>query len=163
VGPLRRWRLGLAALAALVPAACAGESGDALPAVELPALDGFAEQPGELDTGELDGPAVLNLWAAWCVPCRTELPEFQRASEEHPGVRFVGVDEGFVASDSVAFLGELGVTYDQFVDEGGAFADRLEISELPATVVIDDHGDVVLRHLGALTYDDLVATLADLA
>jgi thiol-disulfide isomerase/thioredoxin len=161
VEPLKRWRLGLVALAALVPAACSSDGGDSLPASVLPALDGFAQQSGELDTAELDGPAVLNLWATWCVPCRTELPEFQQASEEHPGVRFIGVDEGFVPADSVAFLGELGVTYDQFVDDDGAFADRLEISELPATVVIDDDGDVVLRHLGALAYDDLVATLAD--
>jgi cytochrome c biogenesis protein CcmG, thiol:disulfide interchange protein DsbE len=142
--------------------ACSGDA-DALPAVVLPALPEFAQQEAELDTGDLVGPAVLNLWATWCVPCRTELPEFQRASEEHPDIRFVGVDEGFEPGESVAFLNELGVTYEQFVDTDGTFADALEITELPSTVIIDADGSVVLQHTGALSYDELVAAITDLA
>ena len=38
------------------------------------------------------GPAVVNLWATWCQPCRKELPAFQEVSAARPDVRFVGVD-----------------------------------------------------------------------
>jgi cytochrome c biogenesis protein CcmG, thiol:disulfide interchange protein DsbE len=152
-------RLPLVVLVAAL-SACNGNDAPALPALVLPALAGFPQDVTELDTGELDGPAVLNLWATWCVPCRTELPEFQRASAEHPNIRFVGIDEGFEPAESVAFLDDLGVTYDQFVDTDGTFAEELEVTELPSTVVVGADGDVLLHHTGALSYDDLVAALA---
>jgi cytochrome c biogenesis protein CcmG, thiol:disulfide interchange protein DsbE len=158
--PLRRRSLPLLALAVTI-AACGGDDGSSLPGVVLPAVDGFAQDAPELDTGELEGPAVLNFWATWCAPCRTELPDFQRASEQRPGVRFLGIDEGFEPGTSVEFLDELGVTYDQYVDAGGALAAKLEIAELPATIVLDAEGDVALRHLGPLNYDELIAALAE--
>ena len=91
---------------------------------------------------------MLNFWATWCPPCRTELPGFQRASDERPDIRFLGLDEGFVAEESVTFLDEVGVTYEQFVDEGGELAAELEITELPATVVLDADGAIAFRRAG---------------
>jgi thiol-disulfide isomerase/thioredoxin len=156
-------RRAVVALVALSTAltACDGDDSESLPDVVLTALPDFAQRTSELDVKQVDGPAVLNLWATWCVPCRTELPEFQRASGENPGVRFIGIDEGFEPGESVAFLDELGVSYEQFVDTDGAFAEELEVTELPATIVLDADGDVALRHVGPLGYDDLVAVLAD--
>ena len=78
-------------------------------------------------------------------------------------MRFVGLDEGFEPGESVAYLDELGVTYEQFIDTDGAFAAELEIAELPSTVIVDDDGSIVLQHTGALSYDELVTALADLA
>ena len=77
-------------------------------------------------------------------------------------MRFLGIDEGFDADESVEFLDEVGVTYEQFVDADGAFAVEMDIAELPATVVIDADGEVIYRHLGDLSYDDIVAVLADI-
>ena len=71
----------------------------------------------------------------------------------------MGIDEGFAPEESVAFLDELGVTYDQFVDADGALAEDLEISELPATVVLDADGEIAVRHTGAMSYDELLAAL----
>jgi len=171
VEPLTHGRAVVAALAAvsITLAGCAagtasGTAADSeLPAVVLPALSGFAQQVGELDTSELEGPAVLNFWATWCPPCRTELPGFQQASDEHPDVRFLGVDEGFDADESVAFLDEVGVTYEQFVDRDGALAGELEITELPATVVLDADGAVAFRQTGPMSYGELREVLADSA
>jgi thiol-disulfide isomerase/thioredoxin len=139
-----------------------GTSADSdLPDVVLPALPGFAQEASELAAAELEGPAVLNFWATWCPPCRTELPGFQRASDERPEIRFLGLDEGFVAEESVTFLDEVGVTYEQFVDEGGELAADLEITELPATVVLDADGAIAFRRVGPMSYRDLAAVLDD--
>jgi thiol-disulfide isomerase/thioredoxin len=145
---------------ALVVVACGDDGNGALPAVTLPALGG----EGEIDVGGIGGPAVINLWAVWCVPCTEELPDFERASKELDDVRFIGIAEtGFGEDDeSVEFLAGLGVTYEQYVDTDGALAAEVEVTELPATLVVDADGDIAWRHQGQVSYDELVERLADL-
>lgn len=49
-------------------------------------------------------PMVINLWATWCGPCRSEMPMLVDASHATPGVRFVFVDQGEPAATVQAFL-----------------------------------------------------------
>lgn len=146
--------------AVTVTAGCGDEdrAGDGgLPAVVLPALAGS----GTLDVRTLEGPAVVNLWATWCAPCRTELPAFQAASDQRDGVRFVGVDIGEDPADAQAFLDELGVTFEQYADVHGELSDALGVAALPVTIVVDDDGDIVERHVGPMSADELDGALAD--
>jgi thiol-disulfide isomerase/thioredoxin len=140
--------------------ACGGDDVRELPALAVPGLAGG----DELDIGALTGPAVLNLWATWCVPCTEELPDFQRASEQFPDVRFIGIDAtGFGEdADSRSFLADLGVTYEQYVDTDGTFATEVEVTELPATLVLDGDGAVVFFEQGRVSLDELVTQLARL-
>ena len=159
----RTGALGLALLAGI--AACAGgddddgSAGDRLPDLTVPAL--LAGEP-ELDLAELDGPAVVNLWATWCVPCRRELPDFQTASEQHPDVRFVGIDIGEDVDDAQAFIDELGVTFDQFADLDGELSGALGVASLPVTIVIDGNGVIDTRHLGPMSIAELDEAIAAL-
>ena len=79
-------------------------------------------------------------------------------------MRFVGVDETGFGEDaeSVAFLADLGVTYDQFVDPDGEFSAEVDVTELPATLIVDEDGDIAWRHQGQVSYDELVDRLSDL-
>lgn len=141
---------------------CGGDDVPALPAVVLPALEGVAGETTALEVGDLIGPAVINVWATWCAPCISELPDFQQASVDHPEVRFIGVDAtGFGDdSESIEFLDDLGVTYEQYVDPDGKFSAGLEITELPATLVVDADGGVRLFRQGQVTYDELAEELS---
>lgn len=158
---VRRSVAGAVLLAAvLLAAGCGDDDPSALAGIELPALG----DDTTLDLGSVDGPAVLNVWATWCQPCVRELPAFEQASAEHPAVRFIGIDATGSDDDdaSVAYLAELGVTYEQYVDPDGELTEELRITELPATVIIDTAGDIVVTHQGELTFDELTDHLAAL-
>ncbi len=145
----------LLVLGTLGLAACGsdgGASSDGLPAAALVSLhDGST-----LGAEDIAGPAVVNLWATWCGPCREELPAFQEVHEELDGtVRFVGVNQGD-ASDAVAeYLAEVGVDFDQYLDEDGALSDGLRITGLPATAFVAADGTLMEVHSGQLTADEL--------
>lgn len=109
-----------------------------------------------VNLADLAGPAVVNLWATWCAPCRREMPEFQTVHEARgDSIAFVGVNVGDDAPEALAFVEETGVTYDQYADPDGLVSTALSTSAMPVTLVIDADGNVVERHLGALDVDGL--------
>lgn len=146
--------------AMLVVAACSGGNGAStrrLPDVELLALDAGG---APLDVGAVRGPAVVNLWATWCQPCREELPAFQEVAMARDEVRFIGVNTQ-ETGDAREFLDELGVTYEQYVDDRGELAEALGVAALPVTIVIDAEGAISTEHLGPMSVDDLEDALRD--
>jgi cytochrome c biogenesis protein CcmG, thiol:disulfide interchange protein DsbE len=142
-------------VATVVAGACGGSDGtsERLPGIEVVTLRGG--EPFQL--ADLEGPAVVNLWATWCAPCRRELPEFEAVSRSLAGeVAFVGVnigDDGDVAAD---YLDELGITYDQYLDADSELTAALDTATLPMTIIIDDDELIELRHVGPLDEDDLI-------
>jgi len=59
--------------------------GSPAPDIKLPLLDG-----GTGDLAQQRGKVVLvNFWATWCIPCRTEMPELQRLADGMQGERFM--------------------------------------------------------------------------
>ncbi len=164
IGRASRVRGAFAAVALTVAtlslAACGGGGdGDAgLPALELPTLDGS----GTLRLDELEGPAVVNLWATWCAPCRRELPDFDAVAAETAGeVRFIGVNVSDRAADASAFIEELGIGFEQYLDLDGALSAELGTATLPVTLVLDADGAIQVEHLGPLDQQGLRDAIAE--
>ena len=65
--------------------------------------------------------------------------------------------------DAQAFLDELGITFEQYVDERGELAEALGAAALPVTLVVDADGAITTEHLGPMTADDLEDALGDVA
>ncbi|MEX0846415.1 MAG: TlpA disulfide reductase family protein [Ilumatobacteraceae bacterium] len=148
------------AVTALGLASCgSGSSG----AETLPDVDVIRITDGEvISASDLDGPAVVNLWATYCAPCRAEMPAFEQvANDIGDQVRFIGVNEGDDAASAQAFLDEVGVTFDQYLDANGALTDALRVTALPATVVVDADGAVLTVHSGALDEQGIRDLVAD--
>lgn len=113
----------------------------------------------ELATGRVDRlaafaagrPAVVNLWASWCGPCRAEMPAFVQARQRNPHVAFLLVDQGEAASAVSGWLerervAPQGVLLDPQARLGPAVGTR----GLPTTLFYDGEGRLVDAHFGAL-------------
>ncbi|MCZ7377965.1 TlpA family protein disulfide reductase [Micromonospora sp. WMMC250] len=94
------------------------------------------------------GPAVINVWASWCPPCRKELPAFQRLSERADGqLQVVGVNSRDSRSGAQSIGEDFGVRFPILVDQGEALQRELKRNAIPLTLFVDADGRV--RHIDA--------------
>ncbi len=93
-------------------------------------------------------PVVLNIWATWCPPCRSEIPdiiEFARDNEGVVAVVSISVDEP--GTDVAAFADEFGINYPILMDDGEAANKYIGAQPgIPQTYFIDG-GGVVRGHI----------------
>lgn len=123
-------------------AAAAG--GQELPALTLPCFTGGAP----VALRDVAGPAVINVWASWCGPCRKELPAFQRLSERTSGrLQVVGVNTRDSRGGAQAIGEDFGVRFPVLVDQGDALQRELRRNAFPLTLFVDAAGRI--RHIDA--------------
>ncbi|HEX6970464.1 MAG TPA: TlpA disulfide reductase family protein [Micromonosporaceae bacterium] len=115
-----------------------------LPDMELPCFTGG--EPIQLRA--VRGPAVINLWATWCHPCRKELPVFQRAATRLAGrVHVIGVNVRDDRGKAQALAEDFGLTFPNLFDPDDELRRELGRPVLPITLFVDGAGQV--RHVEA--------------
>src|SRR4029450_12103072 len=152
----------LAVLGACTPdRPAATEGGDRAPALGAePLVERSAEQFAA-DLGKLEGRVVVvNFWASWCVPCRTELPDLQKVSGEFAGqpVTFIGVDASDERAAAAKLLSRTGVTYPTVYDRQGIYggiASHWAGTGLPQTWFVGKGGSRSPRGPRQITAEEL--------
>jgi thiol-disulfide isomerase/thioredoxin len=112
---------------------------------------------------------VLNFWASWCPPCRSEAAALEQVSTDTraSGVQFVGVDireNGML--DGVHFETTHNIDYPSFSDQASHIAldfRKTGVETPPTTIVIDRQGRIAARGLGEMTYTQLLSVVKQVA
>lgn len=106
-------------------------------------------------------PVVLNVWASWCIPCRSEAPMLSRAAERFDEeVRFVALNVRDGAADAAGFIAEFfpDAPIDHYADSSGTIPTDLGGNRgVPLTFFYARGGD--LRHLQRGVIDERTLAL----
>jgi len=94
-------------------------------------------------------PALLNVWATWCIACRVEHPVLNQLAQQ--GVRIIGVNYKDDNADAVRWLEEFHNPYQLNIrDESGSLGLDLGVYGAPETFFIDAKGIIRHKYIGVI-------------
>lgn len=96
---------------------------------------------------------ILNFWASWCEPCKSEMPHFQTYYEQHSeDLEILAIN--YTKKDQVAqvksFVEQYKLTFPILLDETGETSIMYGAFTLPTTIILDREGNIVHEILGPL-------------
>jgi thiol-disulfide isomerase/thioredoxin len=142
---------------------CPAQTDRAAPDSEVSQLRFDCFSGGSVDFGKAPGvPAVLNLWASWCGPCREELPLVQQlADASGDQLRVLTVNSQDRVAAATSFAADAGITVPTAVDPSGDLGTDLGLRGLPHTVFLAADGSVAYVQVGPVhslaEFEQLVA------
>lgn len=118
------------------------------PEFDLPPIEG---QRTGFSTADLRGEvSLVNFWASWCAPCRTEMPFFQELASAGV-VAIHGINYKDNPPAARTFLEELGNPFTRLgIDNTGRVGIDWGVYGMPETFVVDADGKIAYRHVGPL-------------
>ena len=117
------------------PVAAGGRAAD----FKLETLDGST-----VSLNSLRGKVVfLNIWATWCEPCRTEMPQLDKLyrSRNLDGFVVLGISDESIEQQQ-AYITQVPITYPLLITTPGVPAFYREIAKYPAIFLIDRKGSL---------------------
>lgn len=161
--PLIRATLGVAFASALFVFGASMGFGNAMIAAQpqvdelmLSTLDGDATSLSAL----YGKPAVVNLWATWCPPCRREMPVLAEAQQRDQNVEFVFVNQGEPSATIARYLHSNALQLKNvFLDPQKEWSHQFGADAMPTTLFFDANGALVASHIGELSSVSLKQTL----
>jgi cytochrome c biogenesis protein CcmG/thiol:disulfide interchange protein DsbE len=136
--------------------------GDPAPDKELSELGG----DGSGEIADYRGRWVLvNFWASWCAPCRSEAPALETFQRQHSpeGFTVLGINLDDTRDDAIAFVRRYGLTYPQLRDgDGSDRRDAYGMTGFPESFLVDPAGKLAVIRRGPVDETYLAEQVAPL-
>jgi len=135
----------------------------------------YAGTPGEVEIGsylrdlKLNGfsgktkkfsdfkgkPLIINVWASWCGPCRSEMGSLQRLERRYGGKQFnvIGISTDDDRDAAAAFIKEADIRFENFLDHHVILENMLGANTIPLTILVNAQGRVLEKVRGAHEWD----------
>lgn len=136
----------------LSPTAFAVKANQKAPEISLPGLDAKT-----VKLSGLKGQVVMvNFWASWCQPCRTEMPLIEELYNKYKKIGFtvlaVNVDED--PANARAMLKEVPVSFPVVLDTKNTSIQEYQVQAMPSTYMVDRKGMIRDVHRGYKAGDE---------
>ena len=137
--------------------------GEPAPDFQIISSDG---EPGSLSDFH-DKPVLINFWATWCSPCRSEMPYIQQVYDEWSGQGLVvlAINIGESSSQVEKFIQDYDFSFPALLDMAGKVAEQYNIRYIPTTYFVDGSG--IIRDIktgsfsSAAEIEDMLTKISD--
>ncbi|MFL0267041.1 TlpA family protein disulfide reductase [Candidatus Clostridium radicumherbarum] len=112
----------------------------------------------EVSLSDFKGKRVfLNFFATWCPPCKAEMPEMEKLYEETKDSDLVilAVDLEESTETVRSFVNNNKYNFKVLLDSNSTAAEKYQISSIPTSYFIDKDGNIVDKHIGSMTIQDM--------
>lgn len=142
-------RLRLAGVLVVVVTACSTPAADVSDVAEL---EHTTPEAVSVLLAESDTPVVLNVWASWCGPCRSEAPLLRAAHREHGDrITFIGMNVRDSQAGARQFIAEFSLGgFEHLFDATGSVPATLGGVGVPITFFFAPGGALVRMHSGVI-------------
>ncbi|MDR3325411.1 MAG: TlpA family protein disulfide reductase [Spirochaetaceae bacterium] len=97
----------------------------------------------------------LNFWAAWCPPCRAEMPSIEALYQrfKDADIEFFAIDAAENAKTVQKFVQDQALHVPVLLDDDGKVSRDYRIQAIPATVVVGRDGTIILSSVGGRNWN----------
>ena len=96
---------------------------------------------------------IVNLWASWCVPCRTEHPLLMQLST-NKSIKLIGLNYRDNFNNAKKFIDDFGNPYSRIlIDKDGILGVEFGAYGVPETFLIDKNKDIIKKFVGPVNQE----------